>query len=74
MDMANDSYAISNTDNSFSVFKSINDIFYLIYSNKIKSFICYDIYKEKKIFNLKNYHNEYISSFRHIFDKKMKEI
>ena len=72
MDMVNDSYAISNTDNSFSVFKSINDIFYLIYSNKIKSLICYDIYKEKKIFDLINYHNEYISSFRHILDKKNK--
>ena len=33
-DIVNDSYAHCNLDNSFTIFKSINDILYLIYANK----------------------------------------
>ena len=46
--IVNDSYAFSDMDNSFTVFKSINDILYLIYSNENKSIICYDLNKQKK--------------------------
>ena len=56
-------------DNSFTVFKSINDILYLIYANKNKSIICFDLNEQKKIQELKNSHNEYITNFRHILDE-----
>ena len=36
------SYHELNSDNSFIVFKSINNIFYLIYKNEFNSIISYD--------------------------------
>ena len=68
-DIIDESYAVSNTDHSFLVFKSINDLLYIIYSTIAKSLICYDIEKERKIKELKNYHNQFISGFRHYLDK-----
>ena len=47
--ISNDSYAYCNLDNTFVVFKSIKDILYLIYSNKNKSIICYDLNENRKI-------------------------
>ena len=38
---------------------------YLIYSNKKKVIICYDLNEQKKIKELKFNHNEYITNFRH---------
>ena len=35
--IVDDSFVWSNLDNSFTVFKAINDILYLIYSTKNKS-------------------------------------
>jgi len=67
--ISNDSYVNSTLDNSFVVFKSINYILYLIYSNKNKSIICYDLNEKRKIKELKHYHNEYISNFRHYLDE-----
>ena len=55
--------------NTFSIFKSINDILYLIYSNKNKSIISYDLIQNKKINEIKNAHNEYITNFRYYLDK-----
>ena len=52
--IVNDSLAWSDSDNSFTVFKSINDILYLIYSNKNKSIICYDLNEQKNIKELKS--------------------
>ena len=69
LDINKDSYACTNLDNIFTVFKSINDILYLIYSNKNRSLICYDIIKRKIITEIKNCHNKYISNIRHYFDK-----
>ena len=66
--VVNDSYAFWTTDNSFTVFKSINDIIYLIYANKNKSIIAFDLNEQKKIIELKNPHNEYIANFRHCLD------
>ena len=71
-DLVNDSYAFSNIDNSFVVFKSINDILYIIYSNYYKSLICYDLNKKMKINELKEYHKEFISNFRHFLDEENK--
>jgi len=67
--ISKDSYVDFILDNTFVVFKSINDILYLIYSNKKKSIICYDLNEKRKINELKNYHKEYITNFRHYLDK-----
>ena len=65
----NDSYADDDLNNSFVVFKSINEILYLIYADKNKSIICYDLNENKNIKILKNYYNHYITNFRHYLDK-----
>ena len=72
IDLVADSYTNSNIDNSFVIFKSINNLFYLIYANISNSLICYDIEKKRKIQEIKNYHKEFISNFRHYLDKKNK--
>ena len=67
-----DSYSCSFLDNIFTSFKSIDNIFYLIYSNKNKSIVCYNIIDNKKINEIKNAHNNYITNFRSYFDKDNK--
>ena len=69
--MENDSYSFD-IDNTFELFKSIDDIIYLIYSNNQKSIIVYNLIDNKKINTIKNAHNKYISNFRHHFDKTNK--
>ena len=60
--IVDDSYAWVNLDNTFTVFKSINSILYLIYSNANKSIICYDLNNKKKINEIRNIHNEFITN------------
>ena len=67
-DLANDSYVNLGSNNTFTVFKSINEILYLIYSNKNKSIICYDLNQQKKIAEIKKSHNEFITNFRYYYD------
>ena len=68
----NDSYDHYGLNNAFIVFKTINEIFYIIYSTKNKSFICYNLNVNKKEKEINNYHNNIITNFRHFFDKKEK--
>ena len=68
-DIVNDSYDDYGLVNAFIVFKSINDILYLIYATQNKSFISYDLINNKMIKEIKNYHNNYIDNFRHYLDK-----
>ena len=68
-DLTKDSYSELDYDNSFTVFKSINDILYLIYTNKNKSIIFNDIIENKIIKEIKNAHNKYITNFRYYLDK-----
>ena len=68
-DIVNDSYDHCGLVNAFIVFKSINDILYLIYATQNKSFISYDLINNKMIKEIKNYHNNYINNFRHYLDK-----
>lgn len=64
------SYVIEGGDNnSFCAFKSIEGILYLIYSNKKRSIICYNLDQQKIITEIKNSHWEYINNLRHYFDK-----
>jgi hypothetical protein len=67
--VTNESYTEFDLDNTFTVFKSINDISYLIYSTKNKSIICQDLNNQQKIKELKKCHNEYITNIRHYLDK-----
>jgi len=62
------SFIDSYMDNSFTVFKSKDKILYLIYSNKNKSIISYNLINNKKITEVKNAHNEYISNLRYYLD------
>ena len=68
----NDSYDHYGLNNAFIVFKTINEIFYIIYSTKNKSFICYNLNVNKKEKVINNYHNNIITNFRHFFDKEEK--
>ena len=63
------SFAELDIDNTFTAFKSINDILYLIYSTKNRSIICHDLGNQKIIKELKNCHNKYISNLRHYLDR-----
>ena len=54
--------------NSFIIFNSIDDIFYLIYSNK-NQILSFDLKDNKKIITIKNAHKGNIINFRHNLDK-----
>ena len=71
-DLVIDSYSNNWTIDKFIVFKSFNNILYLIYSNNNKSIISYNIIDNKKINEIKNAHIEYISCFRYYFDNTNK--
>ena len=68
-DISSKSYAWVNLENTFTVFKSINNIFYLIYETSHKSIICYDLNNQKKINELKNTNKEYITNFKHYLNE-----
>ena len=65
-DYSNAHYAL---DNTFSIFKSLNNIIYIIYSNKSRSIISYNLIINQKISEIKNAHNDYITNFRHYLDE-----
>ena len=68
-EITKDSYADYGLDNIFIIFKTINDLLYLIYTNKNKSIICYNLNTLNKITELKNCHDKYITNFRHYLDE-----
>ena len=72
INLVDDCYGSPIVDNSFLTFKSINGIIYLIYSNNEKSIKVYDLLTNKTLTEIKNAHNCFIYSFRHILDKKNK--
>ena len=57
-------------ENIFIVFISIDDIIYLIYSNKSNSIIFYNLIDFKKMGEIRSAHNNDITNFRHILDTK----
>ena len=67
-----DSYALMGLDNSICIFKSINEILYLIFSDINLSIICFDLNDDKKIIEIRNAHNNDITNYRHCLDKKHK--
>ena len=69
-DITKDSYSDYILDNTFCIFKSINnDLIYLIYSNKKISIISYNLIDNKKIIEIKNAHQNLITNFRYHLDK-----
>ena len=63
-----DSYALSFLNNSFTVINSINNILFIIYANQYKSIISYNLIKNQIMTEIKNAHDEIITSFRSYFD------
>ena len=63
-----DSYC-STFDNTFTVFNSINNILYLIYSNYNKSIISYDLNQQILINEIRKAHRKNISNLKHYLDK-----
>ena len=68
IDIAKDAHNPHAIDNTFTFFNSINDIFYLIYANTDKSIILFDFSNNKKITEIKNAHENYVTNFRHYSD------
>ena len=66
--LVKDSYANRHFTNTFTIFKSINNFLFLIYSSKNKSIICYDLENEKQIAEIKNAHTEYCFNIRYYLD------
>jgi WD40 repeat protein len=65
-----DSFARNEIENTFIVFNSIDNILYLIYSNKNFSIISFNLIDSQKINEIKNAHDIYITSFSHFLDKQ----
>ena len=70
--LINNSMAFFILDNTFVVFKSVNGILCLIYSNDFRSIISYNLIDNKIINVIKNAHEEYIVNFRYYSDKNNK--
>mgnify|MGYP002626681632 FL=1 len=70
--ITSNSYAHFGLDNTFIIVKSISDISYIIYSTKDQSIISQNIINFQIISAIKNAHDNYITNFRHFFDKENK--
>ncbi len=70
--MSKDAYTCATLNNTFTIFKSISNKFYLIFSNSNNSIICYDLDNLQIINEIKNSHNKSISNFMHHLDIKNK--
>ena len=68
-DLTNDSYCqYSFLDNIFNIFKSIDNILYLIYTNEKKSIFFFDLINNQKISEIKKAHKMTIFNIRHYLD------
>jgi len=67
-EIENNSYTSMDLDNTFTVFRTINDILCLIYSTESKSIVCYDLENQQIINEIKQGHNEFITNFKYYFD------
>ena len=68
-ELTKDSYTDYTLDNTFLVFISVDNIFYLIYTNIKRSIISFNLSDNKKINEIKKAHNRDITNFRHFLDK-----
>ena len=72
INLVNDSYTVNNSNNTFYVFKSINDLYFLIYTSKNNSIISFDLNSNQKVNEIKNAHESDITYYRHYIDKNIK--
>ena len=70
IDLVKDSYG-AYINNTFIVFQSINNLLILVYSNQ-KSIFTFNIIDKKKINEIRNAHDDFISNFGYFFDKNNK--
>ena len=70
--MKKESYSVDRFTNNIIIFKSINNIFYLIYSNYNKDIISYNLNTNQKLNVIHRAHQDFIYSFQHISDNKNK--
>ena len=67
------SYIVANIDDTFALFKSINNKYLLIYSGtdnyKIYSLFCYDLINQQNIVKIAKAHDDRIYTCRHFLDK-----
>ena len=66
------SYSPFINNEEFCIFKSIDNILYLIYINKSNSIISYNIIDNKKINEIKKAHDNFISSIKYFMDSTNK--
>ena len=67
-DLTNNSYCGYYNDNTFSLFKSINNIFYVVYADQFYSIIFLNLTTNQIINEIKHAHNNNITYFNHYFD------
>ena len=68
-DIATDSFAAFSLVDSFTIFRSINNILKLVYATKDKAIIYYDL-NNQTVLNKSFYcHNNYITNLRHYLDE-----
>lgn len=74
INLTKNAYTQCYLDNTFCAFESLDHVLYLIYSEKNKSIVAYNITEEQIIAEIKNAHNDYeISNFRHFSCLKNKK-
>ena len=66
--LSQNSYSLSTLCNAFCLFKSINDIIYLVYIDKNNSIICYNLINKQIINEIKNI-NGLIKCLKYYLDK-----
>ena len=68
-----DSYAGPNElNNTFAVFKTIDNLVYLVFADNQKNIIIYNLIDIKNMAIIKKAHKEFITNFRHFSDKANK--
>lgn len=70
--LSSDSYTPLSIVNTFCVFKTIDDLLCLIFSNKINSLISYNLIDNKTIIEIKKAHKKTISNIKYYFDSNNK--
>jgi len=68
-ELTKSSYGNYDLDNTFAVFKTVDNLLYLVYSTKTKSIICLDLENKQVINEIKNHHKKHLSNLRHYFDE-----
>ena len=56
------------SNHTFVIFFSIENVLAIVYTNRSKSILCFNILDNKKMNEIKNAHTKFISNFRHYSD------